>query len=176
MILYCQTCWRVFEQPDWRLDEHSGYRDCFDCLTGHVTPEQRHTGFVASMRLVDDKTLMRWANNPLISGQRREVAQQVLDERKQLAGLKHAVEDARTANEALSAQVEQLRDALKRENKEICEATVEAVREGRIEAAVRQSERARIVAWLRSFAPLAEGRDISGLVDAIERGEHWRQR
>jgi hypothetical protein len=51
----------------------------------------------------------------------------------------------------------------------------EREREGRIEGAIRLSERARIVAWLRTFAPIAEGRDVGALVDAIERGEHWRE-
>lgn len=41
---------------------------------------------------------------------------------------------------------------------------------GRIEDAIRKSERARIVAWLRTSAPNAEDNDIGTLADAIERG------
>ena len=47
-------------------------------------------------------------------------------------------------------------------------------REGRIEEVIRQSERRRICAWLRTDAPNAGDNDIGALADAIERGERWK--
>lgn len=55
----------------------------------------------------------------------------------------------------------------------------EREREGRIEAAIRKSERDRIVAWLRDNAP-SETRlhppwSVLTLAEMIERGEHWKE-
>lgn len=51
----------------------------------------------------------------------------------------------------------------------------EREREGRIEAAIRQSERARVAAWLRALPGRGPLKDSIALADAIERGEHWRE-
>lgn len=53
------------------------------------------------------------------------------------------------------------------------ERKAERERDGRIEAAIRQSERARIVAWLRADVHGIRG-DVESFAQAIEQGKHWK--